>query len=91
MVHPATAEGISQGMRSGVFAAEAVAAALDDGLDERAACAAYEARCRRAFGASFAAARLWRAAVTSSALDRIVAAIQRPAVKTALARLMAAM
>jgi len=91
MVHPATAEGISQGMRSGVFAAEAVAAALDDGLDERAGCAAYEARCRRAFGASFAAARLWRAAVTSSALDRIVAAIQRPAVKTALARLMAAM
>ncbi|PYN29571.1 MAG: hypothetical protein DMD76_00420 [Candidatus Rokuibacteriota bacterium] len=90
MVHPATAEGISQGMRSGIFAAEAVAAALG-GLDERAARAGYEARCRRAFGASFAAARLWRAAVTSSALDRVVAAVQRPAVKTALARLMAAM
>jgi len=91
MVHPATAEGIAQGMRSGIFAAEAVAAALDGRVSERAARARYEARCRRAFGASFAAARLWRAAVTSSALDRVVAAVQRPVVKTALARLMAAM
>lgn len=91
MVHPATAEGISQGMRSGIFAAEAVAAALEGRLGERAARAHYEARCRRAFGASFAAARLWRAAVMSSTLDRVVAAVQRPAVKTALARLMAAM
>jgi menaquinone-9 beta-reductase len=91
MVHPATAEGISQGMRSGIFAADAVAAALDGRLAERPARASYEARCRRAFGASFAAARLWRAAVTSSALDRVVAAVQHPAVKTALARLMARM
>ena len=91
LVHPATAEGISQGMRSGIFAADAVAAALGGGLSERAARARYERRCRRAFGPSFAAARLWRAAVTSSALDRVVAAVQRPAVKTALARLMAAM
>jgi flavin-dependent dehydrogenase len=91
MVHPATAEGISQGLRSGVFAAEALAPVLLEGRSERRAIAAYEARCRRAFGLSFGAARLWRAAVTSSALDRVVAAVQRPAVKTALGRLMAAM
>ena len=91
MVHPATAEGISQAMRSGIFAAEAVAAAFGGRVGEPAARAGYETRCRRAFGVSFAAARLWRAAVTSSALDRLVAAVQRPAVKTALARLMAAM
>ena len=91
MVHPATAEGISQGMRSGMLAAEALATVLAGRLDERAARAAYEARCRRAFGVSFAAARLWRAAVTSPLLDRVVAAVERPAVKTALARLMASM
>ncbi len=90
MVHPATAEGISQGMRSGMLAADALAAALA-GADEGRARAAYERRCRRAFGVSFAASRLWRAAVTSSALDRVVAAVERPAVRTALARLMAAM
>jgi len=91
MVHPATAEGISQGMRSGAFAAEALAAVLLGGRSEPSAIRAYETRCRRAFGLSFRAARLWRAAVTSSALDRIVAAVRRPAVKTALARLVAAM
>ncbi len=91
LVHPATAEGISQGMRSGVLAADALALVLTGRRSERSAIAAYEAGCRRAFGLSFGAARLWRAAVSSSALDRLVAAVERPAVKTALGRLMAAM
>jgi menaquinone-9 beta-reductase len=91
MVHPSTAEGISQGMRSGVLAAEALAPVLAGQYDERSVIATYESRCRRAFGLSFRSARLWRAAVNSSALDRIVAAVERPAVKTALGRLMAAM
>ena len=91
MVHPATAEGISQAMRSGILAADAIAAAIAGRLDERAAHADYEARCRRAFNRSFAAARLWRAAISSSVLDRVVAAVQRPPVGTALAKLMATM
>ena len=91
MVHPATAEGISQGMRSGVLAAEALAPVLRGRRSERSAIAVYEARCRRAFGLSFGAARLWRVAVKSSLLDRVVATVERPAVKTALGRLMATM
>src|SRR5205823_1936375 len=60
MTHPATAEGIYQGMRSGVIAAEALRDVLSGSTDEADAFAAYEARCRRAFGASFWSARIWR-------------------------------
>ncbi len=91
MVHPATAEGISQALRSGMLAAEALADVMAGRCDERAGLALYEARCRRAFRVSFGAARLWRAAIGTSLLDRIVAAIDRPAVRTTLARLMALM
>ncbi len=91
MVHPATAEGISQAMRSGMLAAEAVADVLAGRRDERVALAGYEAACRRAFRASFGAARLWRAAIRTPLLDWIVAAADRPASRTALARLMAKM
>lgn len=91
LVHPATAEGISQAMRSGILAAEAVTGVLAGRHDEPVALAAYEAACRRAFRASFAAARLWRAAIRTPLLDWIVAAADRPAPRAALARLMAKM
>ena len=91
MVHPATAEGISQGMRSGMFAAEALAAVIHGGGAPDVAFAAYERRCRAVFRGSFAGARLWRTAIRTPLLDGIVAAVKRPAVKTALARLMASM
>ena len=91
MVHPATAEGISQAMRSGMLAAEAVADVLAGRRDERAALAGYEAGCRRAFRVSFGIARLWRAGVRTPLLDWIVAAADRPASRTTLARLMAKM
>jgi len=91
MVHPATAEGISQAMRSGILAAEAVADVLAGRREERAALAGYEAACRRAFRVSFAAARLWRAALRTPLLDWVVAAGDRPASRAALARLMAKM
>jgi flavin-dependent dehydrogenase len=91
MVHPATAEGISQAMRSGMLAADAVADTLAGRLPESAARARYEAECRRAFGVSFGAARLWRAAIRTPLLDWVMAAADRPAARTALAGFMAKM
>jgi geranylgeranyl reductase family protein len=91
MTHPATAEGIYQGMRSGIIAAEALGDVLAGSTDEATAFATYEARCRCVFGLSFWSARIWRRAVTSPVLDWVVNAGKRPAIKTALARIMAQM
>jgi len=91
MTQPATAEGIYQGMRSGVLAAEALAAILSGREREAAALAAYENRCRRAFRLSFGGAAVWRAAIRSSLPDWIVTTAQRPAVRRAIGRLMATM
>jgi flavin-dependent dehydrogenase len=91
MTHPATAEGIYQGMRSGMIAAEALRDAVLKRRAEMECCATYEAQCRRAFGVSFGSARLWRLAVRSPLLDVLVGVGQRPAVKTALGKLMAQM
>lgn len=91
MTHPATAEGIYQGMRSGVLAAEALADVLQGRAGEREAFAAYEARCRRAFDRSFRGARVWRAAISTPLPDWIVAATERPGVRAAIGRLMAKM
>jgi geranylgeranyl reductase family protein len=91
MTHPATAEGIYQGMRSGMLAAEALRDVLSNSADEAATWLAYEARCRRAFRASFWSAKIWRGAVKSPMLDWVVGFGQRPGVKRALARLMTQM
>jgi geranylgeranyl reductase family protein len=91
LVHPATAEGIYQAVRSGILAAEALAGILRDGVDERTALGAYEARCRRAFQVSFRAARLWRGMLGTPVLDWAVAAAGRPRLRRAIGRVMAAM
>ena len=91
MTHPATAEGIYQGMRSGMIAAEALLDVAKGVATEPEACATYETRCRRAFGASFLSARVWRLAVKSPLLDWLVSIGRRPMVKTALGKLMAQM
>jgi menaquinone-9 beta-reductase len=91
MTHPATAEGIYQGMRSGIIAAEVLKDALAGSISDEKAGATYEERCRRTFGLSFSSAKLWRRLVTSSMLDRIVAFSERPMMKTALGKLMAQM
>ena len=91
MTHPATAEGIYQGMRSGIIAAEVLKKVLAGSISDEKAGATYEAQCRRAFGLSFSSAKLWRRLVTSSMLDRIVAFSERPMMKTALGKLMAQM
>jgi menaquinone-9 beta-reductase len=91
MTHPATAEGIYQGMRSGMLAAQTLCKILKDGAAPGAALRDYERDCRRAFGISFRGAGLWRGLVTSGGLDVVVAAMNSPAPRRLLARWMAQM
>lgn len=91
MTHPATAEGISQGMRTGIFAAEALRDLLVDKRDEAEAFASYESQCRRTFLASFLASKVWLKTVSSPALDWMVATMQRPGLKKAFGRVLAQM
>jgi hypothetical protein len=83
---------MAQGKQSsGMIAAEAVSRVLSNTTDETQARAEYETRCRRTFRASFWSAKIWRRFVTSPVLDWVVSFGQLPAVKTALARIMAQM
>ena len=91
MTHPATAEGIYQGMRSGMLGAEAVADVLVGGKREAAAMEAYEAACRRAFKLSFLGGGVFRKVVRTDALDWMVRLSDTPLVKSATAKLMAQM
>ncbi|MBX3273187.1 MAG: NAD(P)/FAD-dependent oxidoreductase [Sandaracinaceae bacterium] len=91
MTHPATAEGIYQGMRSGMLGAEAVASILSGRADEAAALARYERECKRAFQLSFWGGGVFRGLVRNGGLDFVVGLSQQPAVRTITARLMASM
>lgn len=91
ITHPATGEGIYQGMRSGVLAAHALHEALSDPAFEKRAWSAYEESCRRAFRTSFLSAKVWRGAVNSPLLDFVVNFGQKPAVKRALSKIMSLM
>lgn len=91
MTHPATAEGIYPALRSGVLAAEAVAAVLIGRRSETRALREYERRCRRAFQLSFLGAGAFRWLARTSALDRLVDLTDRPLVRSTAARLMARM
>lgn len=91
MTHPATAEGIYQGMRSGILAAEALHDVLVGGASPLSAFSRYEAACRRVFGISFRGALLWRRLVSAGALDLVAAAMRRPIMQRMLASTMARM
>jgi menaquinone-9 beta-reductase len=91
MTHPATAEGIYQGMRSGMLGAEAVADMLGGRLGEREALATYERACRARFQLSFWGGGVFRRLVRSDALDWMVRLGDAPMVQSATARLMAQM
>jgi flavin-dependent dehydrogenase len=91
MTHPATAEGISQGMRTGMWAARALSDILTNKVGEAEAFARYQSQCKRAFWLSFNAAKIFRKVVDSSLMDNIVAVTQQPTVKRAVGRLMAEM
>lgn len=89
MTHPATAEGIYQGMKSGTMAAEAVADVLAGKQSEAHALGTYEARCRRTFQASFLAGRLFRRAVRTPVMDWAVGFGENKLVKSGTAKIMA--
>jgi geranylgeranyl reductase family protein len=91
MTHPATAEGIYQGMRSGMLGAEAVADVLSGRLDERTAMEGYERACRKAFQVSFWGGGVFRKLVRTDALDWMVRVTDTPLVQSATAKLMAQM
>ena len=91
MTHPATAEGIYQGMCSGMLAARALHDILSKRVEPERAFGDYERACRKAFQRSFQGAALWRRLVTSGGLDLLVAALNRPLSRRLLARCMAQM
>ena len=91
LTHPATAEGIYQGMRSGMFAAECLRDVMVSGVDERAAFASYERRCRAEFRSSFVAGGVIRALLRTPVFDLMVKASGRPLVRRAAAQLLAAL
>ena len=91
MTHPATAEGIYQGMRSGMLAAEVLRDVLLGNADEGAAQARYEAACCKSFGTAFRGAFVWRRFVSWGGLDLLAGAVNRPVVRRQLARGMAQM
>ncbi len=90
LTHPATGEGIYQGMKSGVLAAEALRS-LFAGGDEAAVFASYERRVRAAFQLSFLGGAVFRALVKTPILDWAVKASEQPIVQSAAAKLIAAM
>ncbi len=91
MTHPATGEGIYQGMRSGMLAAKALADITLRGASENTAARLYTLRCQASFTFSFLAGRGFRALVGTRALDWVAETANRPAVKTLTGRLMAQM
>ncbi len=92
MTHPATGEGIYQGMRSGMFAAEALAEILRGEASEEEAMTRYDRRCATTFLPSFWAGGFFRQVLqTTPFLDYVVKATNMPRIQAATARVLAHM
>jgi menaquinone-9 beta-reductase len=91
MTHPATADGIYQGMRSGMLAAQALHCILKERAEPARSLREYERGCRKAFAASFRGASLWRRFVSTGGLDALVGMLNHPMSRRLLARCMAQM
>jgi len=91
MTHPATAEGIYQGMRSGMLGAEAISDVMSGRMSEAASFAHYETRCKKAFHLSFLGGGVFRKLVRTNALDWMIKAGDQPLMKATTAKIMAAM
>jgi menaquinone-9 beta-reductase len=89
MTHPATGEGIYQGMRSGMFAAEALADILAGRATEDDALTRYERRCTTTFLPSFWAGGLFRGVLRTPLLDYVLDSNSAPRIKAATARMLA--
>lgn len=88
ITHNATGEGIYQAMQSGVYAAEAVAAALS-GTPEEEAMKRYAWTCRRRFTASFVVGHAVRGLVRTPLLDGIATLYNSPSIRNGVSRLFA--
>ncbi|GMU61444.1 MAG: geranylgeranyl reductase [Myxococcaceae bacterium] len=88
MTHNATGEGISQAMESGVFAAEACARVLKQGVSEKKAWSWYTNQHRKRFTGAFLAGHALRAVVDSTLLDHVADAYNNPMVRRAVTRLL---
>ncbi|MBL9025466.1 MAG: NAD(P)/FAD-dependent oxidoreductase [Myxococcales bacterium] len=91
MTHPATAEGIYQGMKSGMIAAEVLRSVFHAGVPETEALVEYERRCKATFRLSFLGGGLFRNLVKTPALDWLVRASETPLVKHTAAKIIAAL
>jgi geranylgeranyl reductase family protein len=89
MTHPATGEGIYQGMRSGMFAAEALADILRGRASEAEAMTRYDRRCATTFMPSFWAGGFFRGVLHTPFLDYVVRATNSPRIQAATARMLA--
>jgi geranylgeranyl reductase family protein len=89
LTHPATAEGIYQGMRSGMIAACSLRDVLLNGENEGTAFAAYERRCRETFRTSFLCGGVIRTLLKTPFFDLMVRQSGRPIVRRAAASLLA--
>jgi len=91
MTHPATGEGIYQGMRSGQLAAAALDDILSGRRSELVASRIYEWRCKLAFEASFLAGGAFRKVLQTPLLDWAVTAGTHPAMQNMTAKVLARM
>ncbi len=89
MTHPVTGEGIYQGMRSGMFAAEAIADFLRGRATEDEAMTHYDRRCAATFMPSFLAGGFVRGVLHTPLLDYVVQASALPKVQAVAARVLA--
>ena len=88
MTHPATGEGIYQGMQSGVFAADALRDILLAGSSETTALATYELKCSRTFLPSFWAGGLFRGVIQTPAVDWVVRFGNLPRVRSTMRQIL---
>jgi flavin-dependent dehydrogenase len=91
LTHPATAEGIYQGMKSGMIAAASLRDILSRGMDEAEAFANYESRVRDTFRLSFLAGGVFLKITKTPIIDWLVKVGERPIVQSAAAKVMASM
>jgi geranylgeranyl reductase family protein len=91
MTHPATAEGIYQGMYSGMLAARCLRDILSQVAEPNQLLESYERACGKAFGLPSRGAHLWKRFVSVGGLDLTVGFLNRPTSRSFLARCMANM
>lgn len=86
ITHHVTGEGIYQAMQTGVYAADAVASILRDGVREERAFATYEWKLRARFVPGFVLGHGLRALMKTTVLDKLADAYQNDTVRALVTR-----